>query len=49
VSLFGVRATLVGAGVIGAVATFGALFLPGIRTFDRHASSGPVPRPAAGT
>ena len=34
----GARATLVGAGVIGAVVTFAALFLPGMRSVERNAS-----------
>ncbi|HEY3106640.1 MAG TPA: MFS transporter [Gaiellaceae bacterium] len=42
VGLVGVRATLVGAALIGAVATFGALFLPGMRDIeDRPADAGP--------
>jgi len=34
----GARATLVGAGVIGALVTFLALFLPGMRSVERNAS-----------
>jgi DHA3 family tetracycline resistance protein-like MFS transporter len=34
VSLAGVRATLVGAALIGAAATLGALFLPGMRDIE---------------
>ena len=34
----GARATLVGAGVVGAVVTFAALFLPGMRSVERNAS-----------
>jgi MFS family permease len=34
----GARATLVGAGVIGAIVTFAALFLPGMRSVERNAS-----------
>jgi hypothetical protein len=34
VSLVGVKATLVTAAVIGAVATLGALFLPGMRNLE---------------
>jgi DHA3 family tetracycline resistance protein-like MFS transporter len=51
VSVVGVRTTLVGAGVIGAVATFGALFLPGMRALDGPIvppGAGAVARPAAG-
>ncbi len=32
----GVRDTLVGAGLLGAVVTFGFLFLPGMRGPERH-------------
>jgi MFS family permease len=35
-ALIGVRATLVGAGTIGAVVTFGFLFLPGMRAPERE-------------
>jgi MFS family permease len=38
----GVRATLVGAGVVGAALTFGALLLPGMRDIERRP---PTPRP----
>ena len=34
VSLVGVRATLIGAAVIGGVATLGAFFLPGMRDIE---------------
>ena len=34
-SLVGVRATLVGAGVVGSVVTLAALFLPGMRSIER--------------
>jgi DHA3 family tetracycline resistance protein-like MFS transporter len=37
---FGARATLVGAGVVGAAVTLAALFLPGMRTLDGGGSSG---------
>jgi len=37
---FGVRATLIGAGVAGAVATIGGLLLPGMRAVDRALASG---------
>lgn len=37
----GARATLVGAGVIGAAITLGALFLPGMRDIERHDSAPP--------
>lgn len=44
---FGTRATLIGAGVIGATVTFGFLFLPGVRDPDHHAvvdsDAAPVP------
>jgi MFS family permease len=36
---FGVRETLVGAGVLGALVTLGFLFLPGVRTPDRSTSA----------
>jgi MFS family permease len=42
VSLVGVRATLVGAAVIGGVFTFGALFLPGMRAIEGFAGDDPV-------
>jgi Transmembrane secretion effector len=37
---FGVRATLIGAGVAGAAATLGGLMLPGMRAVDRGMESG---------
>jgi MFS family permease len=37
-ALIGVRATLVGAGVLGGVVTLAALFLPGMRSIERTAS-----------
>jgi hypothetical protein len=37
---FGVRATLIGAGVAGAAATLGGLMLPGMRAVDRGVESG---------
>ena len=43
----GARATLVGAGVIGAAITLAALFLPGMRDIERHDSTPPVGWPAA--
>ena len=36
--LVGVRATLVGAAIIGGVATLGALFLPGMRDIEGDAA-----------
>jgi hypothetical protein len=39
-----VRATLVGAGVIGAAVTLGAFFLPGMKDIERPGKS----RPGAG-
>ena len=47
---FGVRATLIGAGVAGAAATLGGLMLPGMRAVDRQlapAARGPVPPSAS--
>ena len=41
VALVGVRATLVGAAVIGAVVTFGALFVPGVRDVEGSPSRDP--------
>jgi DHA3 family tetracycline resistance protein-like MFS transporter len=38
--LVGIRATLVGAGILGAAVTIGALFLPGMRSIEGKASSG---------
>ena len=40
-ALFGVRATLIGAAVIGAVFTLGALFLPGMRAIEGLAAEAP--------
>jgi DHA3 family tetracycline resistance protein-like MFS transporter len=51
---FGVRATLIGAGVAGAAATFGGLLLPGMRAADRelapdaHAAPAPSALAAGG-
>ncbi|HLY48725.1 MAG TPA: MFS transporter [Solirubrobacteraceae bacterium] len=46
-SAVGVRATLVGAGVIGALVTLGALFIPGVRAIEgRHAVSADGAAPA---
>jgi MFS family permease len=45
--LFGVRATLVGAAIIGAGATAGAWFLPGIRDIEGSARSADPEHPAA--
>jgi hypothetical protein len=42
----GVRGTLIGAGVLGAIVTFGFLFLPGMRSPEEHLSPQPVPVPA---
>ena len=39
-SAIGVRTTLVGAGVLGAIVTFSFLFLPGMRTIEREPLSG---------
>jgi MFS family permease len=44
-SAIGVQATLIGAGAIGAVVTFGALLLPGMRAVEGLASR-PLPEPA---
>jgi MFS family permease len=41
VDLVGVRATLVGAAVIGGACTLGALFLPGMRDIEGHATDEP--------
>ena len=38
----GVRATLVGAGLIGAAATFGALFIPGMRDVEGRVRKAPA-------
>jgi hypothetical protein len=43
----GVQATLIGAGALGAVVTFGALLLPGMRALEgRSSRSVPEPAPA---
>ncbi len=44
---FGVRATLVGAGLIGAAITFAFLFLPGMRAVEGLASGPDRPEPGA--
>jgi len=44
----GVRATLVGAAVVGAVVTLGALFFPGMRDIERRPSEPSAPRSGAG-
>ena len=41
-ALAGARATLVGAGVLGAAVTFGFLFLPGMRAMERGELSRPI-------
>jgi MFS family permease len=43
--LFGIRATLVGAAVVGGVVTLGGLFLPGMRSIEGEASGGAETRP----
>ena len=40
---FGVRETLVGAGVLGALVTLGFLFLPGVRSLDGSPTAATVP------
>ena len=42
----GVRATLIGAGVIGGLVTFGALYLPGMRAVEGRTGSAASPRVA---
>jgi MFS family permease len=45
-SAVGVQATLIGAGALGAVVTFGALLLPGMRAVEgRHSRALPEPAP----
>ena len=44
---FGVRATLVGAGVLGAAVTLAALFIPGMRAFDGSSRRGAPPAAAS--
>jgi hypothetical protein len=46
-SLIGVRNTLVGAGVLGAVVTIGFLFLPGMRAPEDTATAEPIDRDPA--
>jgi MFS family permease len=43
----GVRATLVGAGVLGAAVTLAALFVPGVRSLERRSPPAPEPQPPA--
>ena len=45
-SAVGVQATLIGAGALGALVTFGALLLPGMRAVEGLASRRPVAEPA---
>ena len=45
--LFGIRATLVGAAVIGGTVTLAGLFLPGMRSIEGEASGGPKIRTVA--
>ncbi len=42
--VLGVRATLIGAGLVGAIATLGGLFLPGMRDLEerKHVTPGPT-------
>jgi DHA3 family tetracycline resistance protein-like MFS transporter len=40
-AIFGVRGTLIGAGVIGAAVTLGGLALPGVRDIDRTQTATP--------
>ncbi len=45
-SAIGARATLVGAGILGAIVTFSFLFLPGMRSIERDPDEASVPHPA---
>jgi len=40
----GLRTTLIGAGVLGAVVTFAALLVPGVREMDEPGATAPAPR-----
>jgi hypothetical protein len=40
----GLRATLIGAGVLGALVTFAALLVPGVRQMDEPGATAPAPR-----
>jgi Transmembrane secretion effector len=40
----GLRATLIGAGVLGALVTFAALLVPGVRRMDEPGATAPAPR-----
>jgi hypothetical protein len=40
-SLIGTRQTLIGAGLLGAVITFAALYLPGMRAPEKHVATSP--------
>jgi DHA3 family tetracycline resistance protein-like MFS transporter len=40
----GLRTTLIGAGVLGAVVTFAALLVPGVRAMDEAGAEAPMPR-----
>ena len=44
-ALFGVRATLIGAGLVGGACTLAALFLPGMRDVDGALQRPPAPAP----
>ena len=45
-SLFGARATLIGAGLIGGAITLAALFLPGMRDIEGQTSAQPALTPS---
>jgi hypothetical protein len=42
----GAQTTLIVAGTLGAIVTFGALFIPGMRDVERARADGPRPEPA---
>jgi DHA3 family tetracycline resistance protein-like MFS transporter len=46
-AVFGARATLEAAAVIGAVVTLGAYFLPGMRDIEQSVTAGPGGSPVA--
>ena len=45
----GLRATLIGAGVLGAMVTFAPLLIPGVRALDGVEDAAPRPAPADGS
>jgi len=47
-SIVGIRETLIGAGLVGSIATLAALYLPGMRDIESGSERTPRPATAAG-